>query len=156
VIEFPAVITTVESARAHDLGPALDLLTRVNLPTEGVAAQFGHYLVIRDDAVLAGICGLELYGAEALLRSVAVDPALQGAGLGTQLVLAAEDLARHLDLETLFLLTTTARVFFARLGFEDTARDTVPDAIAGSWEFRVACPQTAVVMRKRLSVPRAR
>ncbi len=149
-----AVSSLVESARAHDLGPALDLLTRVNLPTEGVAAQFGHYLVIREDTMLAGLCGLEPYGTDGLLRSVAVDPALQGGGLGTQLVLGAEELAYRLGLEALYLLTATAQPFFARLGFENVPRDEVPATIAASWEYRVACAQSASVMRKRLAARR--
>ena len=140
----------VEPARAHDLGPAVELLRCCELPTEGVAERFGHYLVVRDDARLVGLAGLEIYGADALLRGVAVDSELRGEGLGAQLVAAAEDLAQRLGLGAIYLLTTTAREFFGRLDYQDCARDAAPAAVRESWEFRTGCPATAVLMKKTL------
>jgi amino-acid N-acetyltransferase len=141
----------VEPARGHDLGPALELLSRVGLPTEGVAEHFGHYVVIREDADLVGLAGLEVYGSQALLRGVAVDPALQGEGLGTQLVVAAEDLARRMGVEVLFLITTTAQGFFVQLGYEETDREGAPEAIRQTWEFQTGCPKSATLMRKPIA-----
>jgi amino-acid N-acetyltransferase len=140
----------VEPARAHDLAPAVELLRRCELPTEGVADGFGHYLVVRDDADLVGLAGLEIYGTDALLRSVAVDGEVRGEGLGAQLVAAAEDLARHLDLGTLYLLTTSAQAFFAHLGYENCARDAAPEALRESWEYRAGCPISSALMKKTL------
>jgi amino-acid N-acetyltransferase len=140
----------VEPARAHDLGPAVELLRRCDLPTEGVAERFRHYFVVRDDADLVGLAGLEVYGPDALLRSVAVDREARGEGVGGQLVAAAEDLARRLDLGTVYLLTTTAQAFFSRLGYQDCARDAAPGAVRESWEFRAGCPTSAVLMKKVL------
>jgi amino-acid N-acetyltransferase len=142
---------SVEPARGHDLGPALELLSRLGLATEGVAEHFGHYLVIREDADLVGLSGLEVQGTQALLRSVAVDPALQGEGLGTQLVAATEDLARRMGVDVLFLLTTDAQGFFAQLGYEELERELAPEAIRESWEFQVGCPKTATLMRKPMA-----
>jgi len=140
----------VEPARAHDLGPAVELLRRCELPTEGVAERFGHYLVVRDDADLVGLAGLEIYDRDALLRSVAVDSEVRGEGVGAQLVAAAEDLARRMDLGAIYLLTTGARAFFGHLGYQDCARDTAPEAVRESWEYRAGCPSSAVLMRKAL------
>jgi amino-acid N-acetyltransferase len=139
-----------EPARAHDLGPAVELLQRCELPVEGVAERFGHYLVVRDDADLVGLAGLEIYGSDALLRSVAVDHEVRGEGVGAQLVAAAEDLARRLDLGMIYLLTTTARAFFSRLGYQDCARDAAPESVRESWEYRAGCPDSAVLMKKAL------
>jgi N-acetylglutamate synthase-like GNAT family acetyltransferase len=138
----------VEPARAHDLGPAVELLQRCELSTEGVAERFGNYLVARDDAVLVGLAGLEIYAGDALLRSVAVDPGLRRQGLGTQLVSAAEDLARRLSLKTIYLLTTAERGFFSRLSYQDCARETLPERLRESWERRAGWPASAVVMMK--------
>jgi amino-acid N-acetyltransferase len=140
----------VGPARAHDLAPALELLRCCDLPTEGVAEAFGHFVAVRDDAELVGLAGLEVCGSAAMLRSVAVHPDNRGEGAGQELVAAAEDLGRHLGLGALYLLTTTARGFFARLGYEDCARDAAPPAIQDSWEFRAGCPHTAALLRKRL------
>ena len=141
----------VEPARAHDLEAVLDLLRRADLPAAGVAEHFGHFLVARDDADLVGACGIEACGTDGLLRSVVVDGESRGAGVGTQLARGAEDLARKLGLTSLYLLTTGAQGFFARLGYAETPRQGVPPAIRATEEFRSLCPETAHCMRKRLA-----
>jgi amino-acid N-acetyltransferase len=138
----------VEPARAHDLGPALELLARCSLPADGVAERFGNYIVVRDEAEIVGLAGLEIYGRDGLLRSVAVDPEARGEGVGRQLVAAAEDLARRLDLAVVYLLTTTASGFFGKLGYVGCARETAPEGVRGSWEFQAGCPASAVLMKK--------
>jgi amino-acid N-acetyltransferase len=141
----------VEPARAHDLEAVLDLLRRAGLPATGVAEQFGHFLVVREDADLVGACGIEVCGADGLLRSVAVDSDFRGAGVGTALARAAEELARKLGLKNLYLLTTSAREFFARLGYVEAPRQEVPPGIRAMEEFRSLCPESAHCMRKRLA-----
>jgi amino-acid N-acetyltransferase len=138
-----------EHAQAHDLGPARELLNRVNLPDHGVAQQFGHYLVVRDATRLVGLCGVEVCGDDGLLRSVAVDPDYRGEGIGGLLVAGAQDLARKLRLDALYLLTTTADAYFRRHGFQDVARDKAPAAVRESWEFRSGCPSSSALMRWR-------
>ena len=65
-------------------------------------------VVARNDRRVVGVAGLELYADGALLRSVAVDPALQGRRVGHQLTEAAVAMARDHGVENVFLLTTTA------------------------------------------------
>lgn len=50
----------------------------------------------------------------------------------------------------LSLLTTTADKFFGRRGFRALERFSVPSPVAESWEFRVGCFQTALVVRDEL------
>jgi arsenate reductase len=95
---------------------------------------------------------LELYADGALLRSVAVDPARQGRRLGHQLTEAALRLAQSHGADRVFLLTTTAERFFPKFGFEAIARAEVPASVQASVEFQSACPESAIVMRKRLGV----
>ena len=137
----------VESAHAHDLASARELLHRVDLPDHGIAEHFGHYLVVRDATRLVGMCGLEVCGDDALLRSVAVDPDYRGEGIGGLLVAGAQDLARRLKLDALYLLTTTAGAYFRRHGFQDLAREQAPEAVRESWEFRSGCPSSSALMR---------
>ena len=59
-------------------------------------------------------------------------------------------MARDRGVDTVFLLTTTAERFFPKFGFEPVTRADVPASLKESVEFRSACPQTAVVMRKQL------
>jgi amino-acid N-acetyltransferase len=138
-----------EPARAHDLREALALLRRAELPTEGVIDQFGNYLVVRDAGQLVGLAGLEVHGRDGLLRSVVVEPDYRGEGAGRALVDGALSLARRMGLDEVYLLTTTARDYFLRRGFEDWPREQAPDTIRASWEFRVGCPSTSACLRRK-------
>ena len=137
----------VEPAQAHDLASAMALLHRVSLPDHGVAEHFGHYLVVRDASRLVGMCGVEVCGDDGLLRSVAIDPDYRGEGIGGLLVAGAQDLARKLGLDALYLLTTTAGPYFQRHGFQDLAREKAPAAVRESWEFASGCPSSSALMR---------
>lgn len=142
-----AVPFHTEPAQAHDVVPARELLRRVELPEEGVVDHFGNYLVVRDASRLVGLCGVEVCGDDGLLRSVAVDPDYRGEGIGGLLVAGAQELARKLKLDDLYLLTTSAAAFFRRHGFEDCPREKAPEAVRESWEFRAGCPTSSALMR---------
>jgi amino-acid N-acetyltransferase len=140
-----------EQARPHDLGRALELLRQAALPEHGVVEQFGHFLVVRDDAQVIGVCGVEVAGEVGLLRSLAVDPIHRQTGVGDCLVRGALDLAsRTLHLRALYLLTTTAERYFERYGFQALPRTQAPAEIRDSWEMRSGCPSTAVLMTRAL------
>ena len=113
-----------EGAQPHDLPVVLELLRRADLPAEGVADHFRNFVVVRDDACVVGAAGLEVCGEDGLLRSVVVDPAFRGPGLGGLLLEGAPDLARRSELKDLYLLTTTAREYF---------RDTASRTAHASW-----------------------
>lgn len=141
-----------EPARPHDLPGALELLGRSELTERDVADHWGHYFVVReDDGRVVAVAGLEVHGVDALLRSVAVDPDYRGQGLAASLVEAAIGRAKRLQLRAVYLLTTTARDYFARRGFADCARDEAPSAIRESWEFRLGCPSTAAFMKRAVA-----
>jgi amino-acid N-acetyltransferase len=146
-LRMAAMAFQTEHAQAHDLIPARELLRRLSLPDHGVAEQFGHYLVVRDATRLVGVCGVEVCGDDGLLRSVAVDPDYRGEGIGVLLVAGAQELARRLKLEALYVLTTTAEAFFRRQGFQDFAREKAPEAVRSSWEFSSGCPASSAFMR---------
>jgi amino-acid N-acetyltransferase len=96
------------------------------------------------------VVGLELLGATALLRSLAVDAGARGEGSGTALVEAAEGHAIREGVETVYLLTTTAERFFERLGYVRVAREKAPPEIRRTREFSEMCSETAVLMMKDL------
>jgi amino-acid N-acetyltransferase len=138
-----------EPARAHDLRGALDLLGRAELTEQDVAERWGHYFVVReDDGRVVGVAGLEVHGEDGLLRSVAVEEEYRGQGLAASLVEAAVERAKRVNLRAVYLLTTTARDYFARHGFSDCPREEAPSAIRESWEYRTGCPSTAALMKR--------
>jgi amino-acid N-acetyltransferase len=138
-----------EPARPHDLRGALDLLGRSELTEQDVAERWGHYFVVReDDGRVVGVAGLEVHGVDGLLRSVAVDAAYRGQGIAASLVEAAMERARQVRLRAVYLLTTTARDYFARRAFADCPREQAPAGIRESWEYRSGCPSTAAFMKR--------
>jgi amino-acid N-acetyltransferase len=71
-------------------------------------------------------------------------------GLGHELTDAAIRLARGRQVPALYLLTTTAKGYFPKFGFERIQRADVPPAVQASVEFTSACPSSAAAMRKTL------
>jgi len=125
----------------------LDLLARSKLPREGVADHIGSVIVAREGTRIIGCVGVEIYGTAGLLRSVAVDIAHRGLGLGIQLTETALDLAKKRGVKTLYLLTEHSVGFFFRFGFKKISRADVDPAVKVSAEFTGACPDTATVLR---------
>ena len=152
---------TLRAATTDDL-PAIErLLAASDLPAEGVAEAIGGFVVAEDagDAGgIVGVVGLEACGDQyALLRSTAVAQEWRGTGLGRQLVEHAIARAQAAGLDALYLLTTTAERYFPTFGFEATSRESVPDSVRATGEFRGMCPASATVMSRPLAhAPRAR
>jgi len=140
----------IESATERDLPAIHALLERLHLPLAGVDEHLPTMLVAREGEQIVGTAALELYAGGALLRSVAVEPRLQGKRLGHRLTDAALQLATAHGAGTVFLLTTSAERFFPKFGFEQIDRDQVPPSVRESVEFQSACPASAIVMRKQL------
>lgn len=140
----------IEPARPDDLPAVVDLLARAQLSEMGLREQVATLLVARQDGRLVGCAALELYGSSALLRSVAVDEACRGQGIGRCLTDAALIVAKQHGVSQLYLLTETAPAFFASQGFRAIDRAEVPVAVKTSVEFTGACCQSALAMTRSL------
>lgn len=128
------------------------LLTDTGLPVSDLQDSRSLYLFgLRLDGRLVGVVGIEVYGAVGLLRSLAVAEAHRSAGHGRALVAHAETWASEQGVKTLYLLTTTAAAFFARLGYEAIPRSEAPAAIAATSQFAGLCPSSSTFMRKVLA-----
>lgn len=103
------------------------------------------------DGALVGAVGLERYGQVGLLRSLAVTPSRRGRGIGYALVACVEEEARSHGLRSLYLLTTTAGAFFARLGYQRADREDAPAPIRSTSQFVSLCPSSSHLMVKRLA-----
>jgi amino-acid N-acetyltransferase len=137
----------IRAARREELEVVLSLLERSDLPPDGVHEHLAGFLVAESQGQILGTVGLEIYDSVGLLRSLAVEPAEQGSGLGARLVESVLDEAREKNLEAVYLLTTTADRYFPRFGFERLAREEVDPRLDASKELQGACPQTAFCMR---------
>ena len=93
---------------------------------------------------------IEGEGADRLLRSVVVPAPQRGTGAGTRLVHLLASQAAGTGAARLWLLTTTAAVFFRRLGWRAVPRDAAPAAIRASDQFTSLCPSSATLMMREL------
>jgi amino-acid N-acetyltransferase len=102
------------------------------------------YEAIRDfhvavvDGVIRGVCALEIVWADlAEVRSLAVDPAAQGRGIGRALVNAVVEEAQRLRIHRVFALTYE-RVFFEKLAFHVVDKSALPLKV---WSVCIKCPK---------------
>lgn len=87
--------------------------------------------------VVVGCAALELVWRDlAEIKSLAVDEAHRGRGIGRQLVRATIGEGRRLGLKRVFALTRE-RIFFEKLGFGVVAKETLPHKV---WTDCVRCP----------------
>ncbi len=136
----------IQRAQRSDIGEIEGLLKGSDLPVQGATAHLHHFFVARDGRSLAGVIGLEQYGEEGLLRSLAVSESCRSKGIGNALYLRLLDEARSLGIRRLVLLTTTAEAYFSARGFRKVDRGTITGALRHSAEFTGACPESASCM----------
>ena len=139
----------IEKLTPGQMPEAMSLLQKNNLPIDDLNNDtnlFGTY----EDEELIGVAGIELYGENALIRSVCVDEAYRSQGMAEILTQHIEQYARSKGACNLFLLTTTAENYFQRKGFVKVDRNEVPQNVQLSTEFSTVCPTSAAVLKKDL------
>lgn len=148
----PTLDADIAPASEKDYGEVIALLEAASLPTEDLERiSMAHFLVARKrSGKVIGAIGVQRYGRAALLRSLVVAPEYQYRGVGAQLVAELEARCRSLAVADLFLLTTTARDFFAGQRYQAIGRESVPVALRAAAEFTRLCPDSAVCMTKSL------
>ncbi len=137
-------------AQESDWSSIEGLLRACGLPIAGAREHFADFVLAEARDKVVGCAGAEIFGEEALLRSVAVAADWREQGVGGKLVGAVLANLRRRGVANVVLLTTTAEEFFAARGFRRTAREAVPASVQASVEFNGACPDSAIVMLRRL------
>jgi amino-acid N-acetyltransferase len=130
--------TMVRRAVRADAGQILELVTPyaaqgLMLPRtfDQIASRIDNYVVAADASGRVLACAaLEEYSPSlAEVSSVAVSPTYHGKGLGSQVVLGVERLARARDIEELFALSLTDN-FFLSLSYKPTPISRYPEKLA--------------------------
>ncbi len=146
-------VVITRPACSEDLDAVRALVAAAGLPDADVADHFPRaYVVLEEGGTVIGSAGLEVHGESGLLRSVAVVSSHRGTGLGRTLTEDRLQAAQSQRLSRVYLLTTTAPEYFARLGFERVARESVPTTLQHSSEFSTVCPASAICMVKRIAI----
>jgi amino-acid N-acetyltransferase len=130
---------------------AVALLQSQELPVSDITdAHLEHFFFVGSDGSPTGLVGLEIYGADALLRSLVVGENARNKGLGSALVEHAEQYAGAMSVRSIYLLTTTAEAFFKRLSYMRIDRSQAPSSIEQTREFASLCPASSAFMVKSL------
>jgi len=123
-------------------------LSEAKLPTEDLGGADQYYFSLEAAAVFGGYF---LAGPDALLRSIVVPARARKLGLGRAMVAALLRQLEGQNVERVWLLTTSASPFFARLGFSTAERQSAPSSIAATPQFLGVCPGSAALMVRFLS-----
>ena len=97
--------------------------------------------------VHVGYFGFEQFGENALFRSMLVQPDARKRGYGTLIWNEAKKTLKEQGVSNVYLLTNTAADFFEKLGFAIIERNSVPESIANTTEFRDFCPDSSTCMK---------
>lgn len=142
----------IRAARPDDFPAIRALLVAQGLPADDVTAGDAQrfYVAAGSDDTLLGCAAIEPYGADALLRSVAVATNAQRRGLGAALVERAQQEAARGGVHRLFLLTIDASGYFAGMGYREVPRSDASAPMQSSSQFASLCPASAVCLMKAL------
>jgi N-acetylglutamate synthase-like GNAT family acetyltransferase len=118
-----------------------------NLPSSDIETGAGRFFDFRTELnETVGYAGIEIFGPDALLRSLVVLPVWRHKGFGGSIVEKMAEFACDQGIERLYLLTVGAADFFAAWGFMVMPRLEAPVRIAAAAEFASLCPASAVFM----------
>ena len=126
----------------------LALLQAEKLAVDDLPETLENFRVVLHNGDFIAVAGFEIYGDNALLRSIAVNKGFRNLGIAAKLIHRMEVLTGIKELHEMYLLTETAADYFVRHGYKTISRDDVPELVKQSAQFNGACPETAIVMKK--------
>ena len=142
----------MKTPTSEQLPAIATMLAKIGLPIDDLEAQdLSLFRIKTSPDGLDAVGGLERCGDTALIRSVATADSKRGHGLAGDIVEALEKLAASKGIDSLYLLTESAELYFASKGYSPVERSTAPTPIQNSRQFSSLCPHTATVMYKCVS-----
>jgi len=107
--------------------PEVDNGTILYRSDDEIATNIRSYYVAKDGERIVGFCALHIYSTNlAELRSLIVDNAYRGKGIGKNLIFNLEKEGRDLGLKQLFALTYE-RNFFEKIGYTEIDKEKLPE-----------------------------
>jgi amino-acid N-acetyltransferase len=145
----------IRNAKIRDVGPIHSLITSYaeldkmlfRSPAE-IYENLQRFQVAEVDNCLVGCCALQIVWSDlAEIKSLAIDKAFFGKGIGKALVSAALDDAKAFGLGKVFTLTLEP-VFFEKLGFRKIPKETLPMKVwsdCAKCSKQDKCDETALI-----------
>lgn len=140
----------IERSVKSDLESIKTLLLDNNLPIDDLDDEGIQLFVARIGNSIVGVIGLEKYGPIGLMRSLVVRDLNKNQKIGEKLIHHLLKISHRVEIQELYLLTTTAEKYFEKFDFKRIVRELVPDSIKNTKEFADICPESAVIMKKEL------
>ena len=140
----------VHPLEESELSIVEDLLFNNDLPIDDIYEPNIRFLVAKANDKLIGTIAIEKYDQFGLLRSLVVEKEYRNEKIGERLInhLLISDFS--VGITDLYLLTTTAKEYFVKFGFREVNRIEVPIELRQTNEFVELCPETAIVMHKKI------
>lgn len=141
----------LEQKNKHILNEISDLLIAAKLVPVQLASGNLYLFCEYDNAgKLIGVIGVEVYGANSLLRSLAVISEMRNRGIARSLLEEALAFAKSIASYDIYLITETIGDTMERYGFCNIAREKVPDAILKSPYLNGICPCSSRIMYRNI------
>jgi len=137
-------------AESKDRDAIISLLQAEKLPVEDLSTDVANFFVAKEDGLVIGSIGMEIYERNALLRSLVVKARFRKMKVAAALINELEKEARDKGLENIYLLTETAQEYFSKRGYNTINRNEAPLSLQKSSEFSHVCPANAILMKKIL------
>ncbi len=141
----PAPDVTFRPARVDDVPRIVELISSAELPAAFVAEFLDGFVVAEQAGVVIACGGVELYETCAVIRSVVVDPAAQGEGIGGEIARRLMGAARAAGATDLYLFTAQAHAFWLRLGFVDVTFEEWKEPARANWQYQFLSQNRTIV-----------
>ena len=141
---------TLRKATENEYRAIIHLLVSNHLPTTDIYEKNITLFVGLVEGEIVATIGIEMYEHVGLLRSLCVKEGFKNQKLGEKMLTYLLNFCAHENIQTLYLLTTTAEHYFTRFGFETITRDETPPSIQNTREFQDICPSSAIIMALKL------
>jgi N-acetylglutamate synthase-like GNAT family acetyltransferase len=127
---------TFRRATPGDVPRLTDLIAAAELPPIFIAEFIDGFVVAERDGRVVACGGVEQYDGSAVIRSVVVDPAAQGLGIGARIAAMLMDAARAADARDVYLFTRDAWAFWSRLGFVEVTFEDWQEPARACWQYQ--------------------
>ena len=119
----------IRIAVSADLAGMREVLCAAGLSTQEILDAGSFYWVACQGSSIIGTCGLELDGANGLVRSVAVRESHRGCGIGRALMEQSIAFARSQGLQRLYLFSKDTGTYFLGLGWSEACVETAASVL---------------------------